>query len=70
MRIRDRADNSSNPVAPTMLQWHCIHVAFVMNSRSASTSSWFRVGEFCGNQSNSCLSRASGALVGQFASLN
>jgi len=29
-----------------MLQWHCIHVAFVMNSQRASTSSLFRAGEF------------------------
>ena len=36
----------SNPVAPIMLQWHCIHVAFVLNSPRASTSSSFRAGEF------------------------
>jgi hypothetical protein len=36
----------SNPVAPIMLQWHRIHVAFVMNSQRASTTCLFRAGEF------------------------
>jgi hypothetical protein len=53
-----------------MLQWHRIHLAFVMNSQRASTSSLFRTGEFVLIDQFLALSRASQALLGQFARLN
>jgi len=60
---------SSNPVAPIMLQWHCIHVAFEMNSQKASISSLFRASEFVLIGSFPALSRAAQGLLGQFARL-
>jgi hypothetical protein len=53
-----------------MLQWHRIHVAFVMNSQRASTSSLFRASKLVLSEKFLAVSRAAQAFFGQLARLN